>query len=100
MKKQVLWSIAIVVGLVVSSSGWIFNTVQNGNDARAAELSELNSSFVQQYGNETTMKQLVLVEKVYAAYWTDKDGIPYVSWNIGGVWAVVYAGQLPEATTP
>lgn len=99
MKKRILWIIVVVILLAVFSSGWVYSVVESRNDTRTAELSELKASFVQQYGNDTTMKQLVSVEKVYAAYWSRQDGTPCVSWCIGGVWVTVYVGSTPETTT-
>lgn len=99
MKKRILWSIAIVVLLVVSSSGWIFYTVQNRSDAREKELTTLASSFNQQYGTDgITIKQMVSPDKVYVAVWTSKDGTTHVSWSIGGIWVTVWNGEI--STTP
>ena len=99
MKKRIVWIITIVLLLVLTSSGWVYVAVESRNNAKTRELSELQTAFAQQYGNEAVMKQLVSVEKVYAAYWTRPDGTPYVSWNVGGVWVTVHIGKTPEAVT-
>lgn len=97
--KKVLTIVAVIFLVICAGSGWVYRTVESRNDAKTKELSVLGSAFMQRYGTDATIKQLVRVDKVYTAYWTKLDGTSCVSWCIGGVWATVYIGQAPETIT-
>lgn len=92
MQKYKWLSIAlasiILVGLI---AGGYFYFKHQDNIKHNNEIMNLNTSFIQQYGSKVTIKQMVAPQKVYAALWIDADGIDHVSWNIGGVWAVVWS---------
>ncbi len=93
--KKVLGIVGTVLVLVaLVSSGWIYNIISRNNElVRGNEMATLQTTFVQQYGSGAIIKQLVSPDKVYAALWTDGDGIQHVSWNIGGLWLTVYSGN-------
>ncbi len=97
--KKVLWIvILVIIGIAFVSSGWVYNILsRNSQLVRGNEMAALQTTFVQQYGNGATIKQLVSPEKVYAALWTDANSVSHVSWNIGGLWVTVYNsdGQTP-----
>lgn len=95
--KKVLWIVmGVIIVIALSSSGWVYNIVNRNNElVRGNEMATLQTTFVQQYGSGAVIKQLVSPNKVYAAMWTDADGISHVSWNIGGVWAVVWSSPSP-----
>lgn len=101
MNKK-LWIVigVLVLAVIGTSSGLVYNTVKGNNEnATKSEMSQLQTTFVQQYGSKAIIKEIVAPEKVYAALWTDGDGGSHVSWNIGGVWAVVWS-SAPPTTTP
>lgn len=94
MKRKILWIvIGVVVLLATISSGWVYNLVSKNNQL---EMVALQATFVQQYGSQATIKQLVSPNKVYAALWTDSEGVSHVSWNIGGFWCVVWSENSPN----
>ncbi len=100
MNKK-LWVVigVLVLAVIGTTSGLIYNMVKsNSETATKAEMSQLQTTFVQQYGSKAVIKELVAPEKVYAALWSDGDGISHVSWNIGGVWAVVWSSPAPTPT--
>jgi hypothetical protein len=98
VKSRKAW-IVIGVALLVAGSGWVYNICRdNDKETKSSELAALQVSFVQQYGGEAKIEQLVSPSKVYASLWTDKEGISHVSWNIGGLWVTVWTS--PENTTP
>ncbi len=87
---------AVIIFLAIGSSGWVYNIVNKNNQLlRTNEMSALQVTFVQQYGSQAVIKQLVSPDKVYAALWSDGDGISHVSWNIGGLWVTVYSATPP-----
>ncbi len=98
--KKVLGIVGIVLVLIaLASSGWIYNIMhQNSQLLRGNEMATLQTTFVQQYGSQATIQQLVSPDKVYAALWTDGEGISHVSWNIGGLWVTVYSSR--DTTAP
>lgn len=101
MKSKKTWLIVVgvVILIILIGSGWVYNIVkENGKLASNNELATLQTTFVQQYGNQATIKQLVSPDKVYAALWSDGDGISHVSWNIGGLWVSVWSGSPPNTT--
>ena len=103
--KKILWIVVGVIILIVfTSSGWVYNIVNKNNQLlKSSEMANLQTTFVQQYGGEAAIKQLVSPDKVYAALWSDADGISHVSWNIGGLWVTVYSSSEPAVvpeTTP
>jgi hypothetical protein len=64
-------------------------------------MAVLQTTFVQQYGGQATIKQLVSPDKVYAAVWIGEDGLSHVSWNIGGLWVTVWNSEKStSAPTP
>ena len=80
--------------VVIMSVGYLSYTIgKNRQTAENSEMLNLQTTFVQQYGSESTIRQIVSPDKVYAALWTDSDGIAHVSWNIGGLWVMVYSGN-------
>ncbi len=92
-KKRILVVLGIVILMAVTASGWTYNVVKSRSDAKATEAAILQQTFLQQYGDTAVIKQLVSPDRVYAALWTDGDGIQHVSWNIGGLWLTVYSGN-------
>ena len=102
-KRKTLW---IVIGVIVIiafiSSGWVYNLVRNNNQLlKSNEMATLQTTFVQQYGSNAVIKQLVSPEKVYAALWNEKPdgtGINHVSWNIGGLWVTVWSTPTSNPT--
>ena len=96
--KKIVWIIVgIVVAIALVSSGWVYNVIRTH---RADELSNLRSTFIQQYGTEATINMLVSPKKVYAVSWTSADGYNNISWNIGGIWLTVYSIPPTADTTP
>ncbi len=84
--------IALIV--VIMGIGFMGYTIgKNRQVSENSEMLNLQTTFVQQYGSESTIRQIVSPDKVYAALWTDSDGIAHVSWNIGGLWVMVYSGN-------
>lgn len=98
MKKKILTVVAVTLVVALAGSGWFYNFAMDRKSAKDLELAQLNSSFIQQYSKDATVKQLTSQSKVYTAVWTDKDGTTHVSWNIGGLWVTVYSGTVPETT--
>ena len=101
--KKTLWIVvAVIIMIALTSSGWVFNVVnQNNQLLQSNEMATLQTTFVQQYGGEATITQLVSPDKVYAALWTDGAGASHISWNIGGLWVTVWDSQNPpETPTP
>ncbi len=98
MKRKILWIVIGVILIIASaSSGWVYNIItKNDQLMKSNEMATLQTTFVQQYGNQAVIKQLVSPEKVYAALWSDADGTSYVSWNLGGMWVTVYSS--PKST--
>ena len=82
--------ICIILILGVASSGWLYYYLKTRNDKDLAESIALNNSFVQQYGQDAKVLQLVIPDKVYAVSWEDGDKTTHVSWNIGGLWVEVW----------
>ncbi len=100
MKKKTLWVVvAVVVFVALSSSGWVYNLVKANQDAKGRELATLQTTFVQQYGGQAVIKQMVSPDRVYAAIWVSEDGVTHVSWNIGGLWVTVWS-SLSATPTP
>ncbi len=99
-RKKVLGVVmGVVVILALSSSGWIYNIVSRNSElVRGNEMATLQTTFVQQYGSGAVIQQLVSPEKVYAALWTDGEGLSHVSWNIGGLWATIWSAPNPVPT--
>lgn len=95
--KKILWIVLVVILLVAfTSSGWVYNILNaNRQLVKSNEMATLQTTFVQQYGSGAVIKQLVSPDKVYAALWSDADGISHVSWNIGGLWVQVYSSSQP-----
>ncbi len=99
MRKTIWIIVAVIIIVTLASSGWIYNIVVKNNQLlESNEIASLQTTFVQQYGSEAVIKQLVSPDKVYAALWTDKSGVAHVSWNIGGLWVMVYTGEVPSST--
>ena len=96
--KKILWIVAgIIILLVLTSSGWVYNLVRSNSElVQSNELATLQTTFIQQYGSQATIQRLVSPDKVYAAMWTDSNGISHVSWCVGGVWAIVWSS--PSST--
>lgn len=83
--------VAVIVSIVLISSGWVYNLVSKNNElVKGNEMASLQTTFTQQYGSSAVIKQLVAPSKVYAALWTDGENISHVSWNIGGLWVTVW----------
>jgi type II secretory pathway pseudopilin PulG len=93
MKKVTVIVVLAIVVIALASSGWVYSIVRSN---RADELESVQRSFVQQYGSVATINELVSPKKVYAASWT-ADGNNNISWNIGGIWVLVYS--VPVAAT-
>jgi hypothetical protein len=100
MKRKVFWiAVAVVIVMVLTSSGWVFNILSRNSELiKSNEMATLQTTFIQQYGSQAVIKQLVSPNKVYAALWTDGDGLSHVSWNIGGLWVTVFSSS--NATSP
>lgn len=99
MNKKLLMILAIVIIVAGATSGWVFNFIKSQKYARDKELTAVQSSFDRQYGIDgITIMQMVSPKKVYAVSWKSKDGLSHVSWNIGGIWVMVYTA--PESTAP
>lgn len=91
-KKTILITMAVIVLVAVSSSGWVYNII---HASRVNELTVLNNTFRQQYGIEAVIKQIVSPKKVYAVSWT-ADGYNNISWSIGGIWVKIYSVPIDE----
>ena len=93
------WKIVTVILAIILVAGGSFlgyTTIKGNNDAKTNnEMAVLQTTFVQQYGNGAIIKQLVAPTKVYAALWVSSDNISHVSWNIGGLWCVVWNSNQP-----
>ena len=77
--------------VVIMSVGYLSYTIgKNRQTAENSEMLNLQTTFVQQYGSEAVINQMVSPDKVYAALWTDSEGVAHVSWNIGGLWVTVW----------
>lgn len=98
MKKKLLILLGVIATVIIAGSGWAYSFIKSRQNINDLELAELSSSFTQQYGADTTIKQLISQDKVYAALWIDKDNVTHVSWNIGSLWVTVYNSQT--TTTP
>jgi len=96
VKKVIVIIVSAIVLLCLIGSGWVYNLVITNNELiESNEMATLQTTFIQQYGSEATIQRLVSPDKVYAAVWTDGDGISHVSWCIGGVWALVWTAPTP-----
>ncbi len=97
-KKKTLWIILGVIAIIaLASSGWIFNILNKNSElVKSNEMVTLQTTFVQQYGSGAVIKQLVSPSKVYAALWSDSDNVSRVSWNIGGLWVLVWSSNSPN----
>jgi len=94
-----MWTLLILILVATAVSGWTITFIKNREATKDKELVALQSSFAKQYGTDgITVTQLVSPDKVYAAVWTDKDGLSHVSWNIGGIWVTVYSGDTEDTT--
>ena len=93
MLKKIAWISVSLLILAVTASGWIYSNIDNQSDKDAVKM--LNTTFVQQYGNQAIVKEMVAPEQVYAALWTDPEGVSHVSWNIGGLWVTVWNSSQP-----
>ncbi len=93
MKRKILWIVVgVILVIMLTGSGWVYNIVKsNSLLIQNNEMATLQTTFVQQYGSQASIKQLVAPEKVYAALWTDANGDSHISWNIGGMWAVLWS---------
>ncbi len=101
MKRKTLWiTLAVIILIALAGSGWVYNAVRSNNLTRNNEMAVLQTTFVQQYGGQATIKQLVSPDKVYAAVWIGEDGITHVSWNIGGLWVTVWSSPAPTTPAP
>ncbi len=99
-KKRILQVIVwVIVIIALTSSGWVYNIIKDKNEVDDNKLAELQSTFIQQYGESAVMGKIVSPDRVYAAMWSDGEGVTYVSWNIGGLWVTVYSSQ-EQVTTP
>ncbi len=89
-----IWKVGTIILAIIIVAGGSFygyTTVKGNNDAKLNnELGTLQTTFVQQYGNQAVIKQLVAPTKVYAALWVGSDNISHVSWNLGGLWVTVW----------
>lgn len=98
-RKKILWVVlgaVVFVTVLILGLWWGINIVERNNQlVKSNEMAVLQATFVQQYGVDATIQQLVSPDKVYAVMWTDSDGINHVSWNIGGVWAIVWSSPVP-----
>ena len=93
-------SIILSVILLIAAGFWGVTIIRSHNDAKTnEELTTLQTTFIQQYGGKAVIRQLVSPSKVYAALWTDGDSINHVSWNVGGVWVVVWTAP-PSTPAP
>jgi len=93
-KWNVWKTVVVILAIIIVAGGsfWGYTKVKGNNDAKTNnELATLQATFVQQYGNQAIIKQLVSPDKVYAALWSDSDNISHVSWNIGGLWVTVFS---------
>lgn len=99
MKRKVITAVVIILAVMLAGSGWFYNFARSRKSAEDLEMAQLNSSFIQQYSKDATVKQLTSQSKVYVAIWTDKDNVIHVSWNVGGLWVTVYVGT-PTASVP
>lgn len=94
IRKPLGIAAGILLLLAFTSSGWIYNVVRKSAQLEASnEQMALRATFLQQYGNQAIIKQLVSPKKVYSVFWTDEAGINHVSWNIGGLWVMVYSSN-------
>lgn len=108
IKKIVCIVLGVIVLVALAGSGWIYNILaDNAQLARNEETVALQVTFLQQYGNQAKIEQLVSPDKVYSVFWSDGEGYTHVSWNIGGLWVTVWdsgkpasAPSEPPATTP
>lgn len=92
-------AIGLAIVIVIGGSFWGYNYVKGNNDAKINnEMATLQTTFVQQYGSSAVIKQLVSPTKVYAALWVGADNISHVSWNIGGLWCVVWSSGNPASS--
>lgn len=89
-KKVILITIAVIVLFAAISSGWVYNVIHT---SRVNELTLLYDTFRQQYGTEAVINELVAPKKVYAVSWS-ADGYNNISWNIGGIWVLVYSTSV------
>ncbi len=87
---------SLVILLVSFYGGTYYNRQKTAKDT---EQTILQQTFIQQYGSDATIKQIVSPTKVYAAAWTSKDGTAHISWNIGGLWVTDYDGTAPSSAT-
>lgn len=88
--KRILWIVGIVIILILTSSGWVYNTIKSNQLKENNELIAIQNAFAQQYGNKAVIKQLISPEKVYVALWSDDTEVSHISWNIGGLWVTVW----------
>jgi hypothetical protein len=92
--KYKLISLGLAILVVIMSVFLFARLNKTQSDAKAnEEMQALQTTFVQSYGSKAVIKQMASPEKVYAALWTDENGIGHVSWNIGGVWAIVWSSK-------
>lgn len=96
--RKLIWiPLVVIAAICLASSGFIYNALrENSQSANSNELANLQVTFLQQYGSDATIKQLVCPDKVYAAAWTSSDGATHISWNIGGLWVTVYSSEIPS----
>ena len=83
----------LIIGLIVlvvlgSASGWVYNFIKTPHQTPQNEISNLQLSFVKQYGTDASITEMIN-PKIYEVAWTDKDGNKNVSMNVGGVWVVL-----------
>lgn len=97
--RKSIWVLILVVLFLGTGSGWVYNLVSSNRQLiKSNEMATLQTTFVQQYGSGAVIKQLVSPEKVYAALWSDGEGVSHVSWNIGGLWVTVYNSPTTNPT--
>ncbi len=96
-RKVLLITMGVVALIALVGSGWVYNVIaQNSLIQNNNEIIALQTSFIQQYGSQAAIKQLVSPSKVYAALWADADGVTHISWNIGGLWLTVYSDNTAQ----
>ncbi len=98
MKSKLILTILIVIAVLGSASGWVYHaTTDKNNDVTQEELMNLQVSFMQQYGTEAAINE-VINPKIYEIAWTGSDGSKNVSMNVGGVWVLIASIPAPQET--
>jgi hypothetical protein len=93
MKNKLLIIIGIIILLAISALGWIFVGITSDNRLSDNEINALKISFIQTYGDNVTINQLISPDRIYAALCKDTKGNLFISWNVGGYWITVWTAK-------